>query len=89
MKYVIKFSYPMMDSNICVDAYVSGLLMPEFKVRPKVPGVDSTPYLSKAIVYSSWDAASAIVQQVCKRYASARIYGVTEKDLFKAKLAER
>ena len=79
----------MGDDNVCVDAYVSGLIMTEFRQRPKIPGVESTPYLSKAIVYASWDAASAIVQQVGKRHASARIYGVTEKELFKAKLSER
>ena len=88
MKYVIKFNNPSIlgETYPYVDAYVSGLTVAKFKDRRKTPGVNWTPFLSKAIIYDSWDAASCIVSMVSKRYSSARIYGIHEKELFKARL---
>lgn len=90
MKYAIKFNNPIILGEVypCVDAYVTGLITAKFKDRRKTPGVEWSPFLSRAIIYDSWDAASCIVKMVGKRYSSARIYAVPEKELFKARLQE-
>lgn len=87
MKYIIKFhlrltknAYPK------AVAYVKGFQWDNHRL---LPSVDWTPYIHEAIQYADSDAATCIRDIVNRRHTGSEIVRVTDKELFKAKLAER
>jgi len=48
--------------------------------------ITHTQTLTKAMLYDSWDAASGIILFVHKAGHFGRIYGVDDRELFKARL---
>ncbi len=48
--------------------------------------ITHTQQLTRALLYDSWDAASGVMVYVHKAAFPGRIYGVSDKVLFKARL---
>ena len=90
MKYVITFKIPLrrdsFDEYPCVEAYLKAF---QWNDRRLIPSIDWTPYVHEALQYADCGAARCIKDIVNRRFVGAEVVGVTDKELFKAKLAER
>lgn len=82
MKYVIKW-----DTEMGTTHYLAGIpaALREYRGRFRA-SITHTQTFTRALLYDSWDAASAVIVYVHKAGHPGRIYGITEKDLFKARL---
>lgn len=88
MKYIITFRVPLKSNSEypCAVAYLKGF---QWTDRRLIPAVDWTPYIYEAIQYADSGAARCIKDIVNRRFVGAEVIGVTNKEIFKAKLAER
>ena len=82
MKYVIKW-----DTNLGTTHYLESIPPARREYRGRLQAhVTHTQTFTRALLYDSWDAASAVIVYVHKAGHPGRIYGITERDLFKARL---
>lgn len=90
MKYIITFRVPAKRDNFddppSIVAYLKSF---QWNDRRLIPAVDWTPYIHEAIQYADSGAARCIKDIVNRRFVSAEVIGVTDKELFKARLAEK
>ena len=86
MKYVIRFRLPLDASDYMT--YVKGFQWTDHRATPSI---DWTPHLHEAITYKDISAAVGIQHIIERRVPSsdARVIGITDKELFKAKLAHK
>ena len=84
MKYVIQFRLPLDTTDYT--AYVKGFQWPD---RRTSPSIDWTPYLHEAITYADGGAARCIQSIIERKFDDAHVLKVTDKELFKAKLANK
>lgn len=94
MKYVVKYDAIWYTSDKWEEeheqTYVVSIDTGEFPRRKGwKPTINGSTLLRYAKLYDSWDAASAICSLVQLTQPSARIYGVEEKEIFRARLANK
>lgn len=69
-----------------MNAYVKGF---QWTDRRSKPSIDWTPHLHEAITYADPCAARCIQSIIERKFSDARVTKVTDKELFKAKLAHK
>lgn len=82
MKYVIKW-----ETELGTTHYLQAIPAALRKYRGRLEGhIVHTQSLTKALLYPSWEAASAVIVYVHRSHCPGRIYGVSDKELFTARL---